>query len=66
MTLCSTETPRFDSLGAKQILGNSYGGRITSDTGFLLLSQIDKCKGLVSAMSNVISDPRDPSRIEHD
>jgi len=49
-----------------RIIGNFDGGRITSDTGVLLLREIDKRTGLIDALSNAIPDPRDPSKIEHD
>ena len=66
MTPCAKNLLRFDSLGTKQIIGNFDGGRITSDTGVLLLREIDKRTGLIDALSNAIPDPRDPSKIEHD
>lgn len=66
MTDRPTNLLQFDRLGARQILGNFDGGRITSDTGVLLLREIDKRTGLIDALSNAIPDPRDPSRIEHD
>ncbi len=66
MTPCAKKLLRFDSLGSKQIIGNFDGGRITSDTGVLLLREIDKRTGLIDALSNAIPDPRDPSKIEHD
>jgi len=66
VTPCAKNLLRFDCLGTKQIIGNFDGGRITSDTGVLLLREIDKRTGLIDALSNAIPDPRDPSKIEHD
>lgn len=66
MTPCSKQSLLFSNLGSRQVLANFEGGRITSDTGVLLLREIDKRTGLIQALSNAIPDPRDPSKIEHD
>lgn len=66
MTSCHKQTLQFSKLGSKQILANFEGGRITSDTGVLLLREIENRTGLIRALSNAIPDPRDPSKIEHD
>ena len=66
MTPCRKQSLLFSNLGSRQVLANFEGGRITSDTGVLLLREIDKRTGLIQALSNAIPDPRDPSKIEHD
>ena len=66
MTSCFKKPLQFSNLGSKQILANFEGGRITSDTGVLLLREIENRTGLIQALSNAIPDPRDPSKIEHD
>jgi hypothetical protein len=41
------------------------GGDITSDGGVLLLRQIDRRLGLLKAVDDAITDPRDSRYIEH-
>jgi len=66
MTDRNIETIRFASLGSRKIEADFAGGRITSDTGVLLLREIDRRTGLIDALDKAIPDPRDPARIEHD
>ena len=66
MTECNPETISFSSLGRKRILADFNGGKITSDTGALLLRQVDKRIGLIDAINNCIPDPRHPSLTKHD
>jgi hypothetical protein len=47
-------------------LADFNGGKITSDTGALLLRQVDKRIGLIDAVSSCIPDPRNPSFTKHD
>jgi Transposase DDE domain group 1 len=42
------------------------GGDLSSNGGLLLLRQLDERLGLFEKFSNCISDPRDPSRINHE
>ncbi|NQU76781.1 MAG: IS1380 family transposase, partial [Planctomycetes bacterium] len=42
------------------------GGRLTSDTGAVLLREVDKRIGLIDAIAACISDPREPGKITHD
>lgn len=66
MTHCNLKMTSFSSLGSKKIEADFNGGRITSDTGALLLREIEQQTGLIKAMNKAIPDPRDPARIEHD
>ena len=66
MTERNQETISFSSLGRKRILADFSGGKITSDTGALLLRQVDKRIGLIDAVSSCIPDPRHPSFRKHD
>jgi hypothetical protein len=50
MTERNPETISFSSLGRKRILADFNGGKITSDTGALLLRQVDKRIGLIDAV----------------
>ena len=53
----------FSSLGPKKIEADFNGGRITSDTGALLLREIEQQTGLIKAMNKAIPDPCAPARI---
>ncbi|NIM99730.1 MAG: hypothetical protein GTO24_17140 [candidate division Zixibacteria bacterium] len=50
MTERNPETISFSSLGRKRILADFNGGKITSDTGALLLRQVDKRIGLIDTV----------------
>jgi len=66
MTKCDRENIEFSSLKSKKILADFNGGKLTSDTGALLLREIDRRLGLIEAISNGIDDPRHPSFTQHD
>ena len=66
MTDCNRQTLSFSSLGAKAVVADFLGGRLTSDTGALLLREVGETIGLFQAISQVIPDPRDPAQIVHD
>ncbi len=66
MTECNRSTLAFSSLSRKKILADFNGGRLTSDAGALLLREADRRTGLMDALAECITDPRDPSRIQHD
>lgn len=66
MTHRSSDPLRFASLGPRKIEADFAGGRITSDSGVLLLREIERRTGLIDALDKAFPDPRDPARIEHD
>lgn len=66
MTECNSESLNFSSLYRKKILGDFNGGHLTSDAGALLLREANRRTGLIDALAACISDPRDPTRIQHD
>ena len=66
MTECKGSTLAFSSLSRKKILADFNGGHLTSDAGALLLREADRRTGLIDALAACITDPRDPSRIQHD
>lgn len=55
----------FSSLARKNIHADFRGGKLTSDTGGLLLRETDRRLGLVQALDRCIPDPRDPEAITH-
>jgi hypothetical protein len=53
------------SLFGKKIVGDFDGGRITSDGGGFVLSELDKRYGLTDGIADSLHDGRDRSRIIH-
>jgi hypothetical protein len=66
MTDCSRDSLTFSRLGAKAIVADFRGGRLTTDAGALLLRQVERRLGLFDALDAAIPDPRRPELIEHD
>lgn len=65
MTDCIQTPLPFSSVCRKKIQGDFNGGRLTSDSGVLLLHEVEKQLGLINAISACIPDPRYPSLIQH-
>jgi len=65
MTDCNENPIQFSSLGRQKIQADFNGGRLTSDTGTLLLRETDKHLGLIKSIAECIPDPRHPSLIQH-
>jgi hypothetical protein len=66
MTHCNTEPLRFASRGARTVVADFHGGRLTADAGALLLAELADRLGLVDALDAAIPDPRHPLYIVHD
>lgn len=66
MTKCNKFPIIFSSLKNKKIVANFKGGAITSDTGALLLREIDKKLNLTKNISKLIPDRREPGKIIHE
>ncbi|HEY79621.1 MAG TPA: IS1380 family transposase [Caldilineae bacterium] len=66
MTDCNRQAVLFSSLGRQEIRADFAGGTLTSDAGGLLLREVDRQLGLVEALSDCLTDPRDPARIRHE
>jgi Transposase DDE domain group 1 len=66
MTDCITRPMLFASLDRRQIVADFQGGDLTSDAGLLLLREVDRKIGLISALDAAIKDPRCPWLTEHD
>jgi hypothetical protein len=65
MTDCITQPLLFSSLKNKKIQADFNGGSLTSDTGALLLREVDRRLGLVDAINRCIPDPRNEFFIVH-
>jgi len=66
MTECNTDTLTLGRQGRRKIKADFNGGRLISDSGLLLLRQVDQHIGLTDAMAGAIHDPRDATKIEHE
>jgi hypothetical protein len=55
----------FQQLGRREVVGRFDGGKISSDTGGLLLREVEKRLGILRRFSGCFRDYRDPQRIEH-
>jgi hypothetical protein len=66
MTDCNPDTLRFSTLGAKTVVADFHGGRLTTDAGALLLRELGDRTGLFDALNAAIPDPRHPVYIVHD
>ncbi len=66
MTECNRQAVLFSSLGRQEIRADFAGGTLTSDAGGLLLREVDRRLGLVDALTDCLTDPRDPARIRHE
>jgi hypothetical protein len=66
MTDCNRDSLHFSSLGAKDVVADFNGGRLTTDAGALLLREAAEKTGLFDALNAAIPDPRHPVFIVHD
>jgi hypothetical protein len=66
MTECNRKAVLFSSLGRQEVRADFGGGTLTSDGGGLLLREVDRQLGLVEALADCLSDPRDPARVTHE
>ncbi len=66
MTDCITQPLLFSSVGRKKVETDVNGGQLTSDTGMVLVREVDRRIGLLDALTDRIVDRYDPARIAHD
>ena len=64
-THCTTEQLVFESLGRRSVVGAFDGGRLTSDSGVLLLREADRLFDVTGRLAACFTDYRDPERVEH-
>jgi hypothetical protein len=65
-TVCNQQLFHFPSVKKRQVSAAFTGGNVTSDGGIPLLRQVDRRLGLTRRLAEVLPDPRDPARTEHD
>ena len=64
-THCTTEQLIFEGLGRRSVVGAFDGGRLTSDSGVLLLREADRLFDVTGRLAACFSDYRNPARVEH-
>jgi len=55
----------FQQLGRREVMGRFDAGKISSDSGGLLLREVERRFGILKRLSSCFRDYRDPERIEH-
>ena len=65
-TECSTELFEFAPVEKKPVVASFDGGRITSDSGGLLLGRTDRKLGLTRRLAGCFTDVRDRRMVEHE
>jgi hypothetical protein len=64
-TQCSSAQLHFQELGPRKVIADFRGGTLTSDSGALLLRQVDLAKRYVQDFATCFHDERDPRYVEH-
>jgi hypothetical protein len=64
-THCNQKTFEFQTENSRKIIAHFNGGNISSDSGGLLLQQVERITGIISQFANCFDDHRDPDLIEH-
>jgi hypothetical protein len=64
-TQCTPEQFEFEAIEKRAVVSAFDGGHVTSDTGALLLSRVDRAMGLVDRFAQCFKDTRSPQLIEH-
>jgi hypothetical protein len=64
-TECTAEQLEFHGLGRRVVVGEFDGGRISSDSGGLLLREVEQRSHILKRLAGCFSDYRDAELIEH-
>jgi hypothetical protein len=56
---------RRPAVRAKKVTAAFDGGRLSSDSGVMLLALAERRRGLAATFANLIADPRDPAHVTH-
>jgi hypothetical protein len=66
VTDCSPVPLHCARAGGKAVVADFRGGRLTTDSGALLLREVERHLGLFDALDRCIPDPRQPELITHE
>ncbi len=64
-TECTVEQMEFHGLGRRTVVGQFNGGKISSDSGGLLLREVEQRTHILQRLAGCFVDHRDPDQIEH-
>jgi hypothetical protein len=64
-TECTTDRLVFQPLGQREVRAAFDGGTISSDSGGLLLREVEKRAGIIRQFAACFADHRDPDLVEH-
>lgn len=64
-TQCSAAQLEFHGLGRRAVVGQFDGGKISSDSGGLLLREVEQRTHILKRLAECFEDHRDPDQIEH-
>ena len=64
-TECSAEQIEFHGLGRRAVVGKFDGGKISSDSGGVLLREVEQRTHILKRLAGCFVDHRDPEQIEH-
>jgi len=64
-TECSAGQLEFHGLGRREVVGQFDGGKISSDSGGLLLREVEQRTHILKRLAGCFVDHRDPDQIEH-
>lgn len=64
-TACTPEQLEFHGLGRRAVVGQFDGGKISSDSGGLLLREVEQRTHILKRLAGCFADHRDPDQIEH-
>ena len=64
-TECTTAQLEFHGLGRRSVVAQFDGGKISSDSGGLLLREVEQRTHILQRLAGCFVDHRDPAQIEH-
>ena len=64
-TECTADQLEFHGLGRRMVVGEFNGGKISSDSGGLLLREVEQRTHILKRLAGCFIDYRDPDQIEH-
>lgn len=64
-THCNQKTFEFQTENSRKIMAHFNGGNISSDSGGLLLRQVEQITGIIRQFAGCFTDYRDPDLTEH-
>jgi hypothetical protein len=64
-TECTAGQLEFHGLGRRAVVGQFDGGKISSDSGGLLLREVEQRTHILKRLAGCFEDYRDPEQIEH-